>query len=326
LVSVIVPTFNRAATLSEAIDSILAQTYPKLDVVVVDDGSTDETPNVLNKYKGKIRTLVQSNAGASAARNRGISAARGEIISFLDSDDIWLPTKIEKQVDLMERAGKSVPCCLCNIKMQWQDAESSSFEIAALKPAVSVGVWTNVGEILSTRFLLFNQGVAIRREAIGQAGGFDSSLRYLEDYDYSLRLSAQGPWAFLSEPLAVWRESGSSLSQESRQDEATLLACMSRVLTGHIARLHGSRSSELIVRSLNRELQRTVRARRLLALTERSGGSGIWASILRRVEASRRSLFIRSPWFPGMEVYSLDAFLGKQRDGAAPILIGSEAN
>ena len=109
-----------------------------------------------------------------------------------------------------------MPCCLCNIAMQWHDRELGSFETAWLYPSVEEGLWLNVDEMVATRFVLFNQGIVIRREVLKRIGGFNEGLRLLEDTDLALRLSLEGPWAFVREPLVVWRESQESLYQESR--------------------------------------------------------------------------------------------------------------
>jgi glycosyltransferase involved in cell wall biosynthesis len=101
LVSVVIPTYNYARFVSEAVDSVLAQTYPSLEVVVVDDGSTDDTREVLARYGDRIRYIYQPNAGLPAARNTGIKAARGEFIGLLDSDDVFHPRKFELQMRYM---------------------------------------------------------------------------------------------------------------------------------------------------------------------------------------------------------------------------------
>ena len=98
LVSVIIPTFNRAASVSRAIDSVLGQTYPRVEVIVVDDGSTDDTRERLSAYDHRVQYVYEENAGPAAARNRGAALATGELIAFLDSDDVILPAKLEKQV------------------------------------------------------------------------------------------------------------------------------------------------------------------------------------------------------------------------------------
>ena len=143
LVSVIIPTYNRAKTIERAVDSVLAQTWKELEVIVVDDGSTDQTNEVLKAYGDKIRVIHRQNGGASAARNTGIKAATGEIISFLDSDDEWLPSKTERQVNLLQRTESSgVGCCVCNARMLFSSGTITSFQTAGLHPAQREGIWS----------------------------------------------------------------------------------------------------------------------------------------------------------------------------------------
>src|SRR5947209_13220762 len=97
-VSVIIPTYNHGRFIADAIESVLAQTYPVSEIIVVDDGSTDETQEVVEKFGEKVRYIEQANAGVSAARNTGIENSDGDLVAFLDADDTWLPEKIEKQV------------------------------------------------------------------------------------------------------------------------------------------------------------------------------------------------------------------------------------
>ena len=109
-VSVIIPTYNRAEYLPDAIDSVLAQTFRDFEVIIIDDGSTDNTREIIEKYIKRypqiIRPFYQMNSGASVARNKGIEEARGEYIAFLDSDDVWLSKKLERQVSVLERDKK----------------------------------------------------------------------------------------------------------------------------------------------------------------------------------------------------------------------------
>src|SRR4051794_17773364 len=102
LVSVIIPTYNGSAFLGETIDSVLAQTYSKVEVIVVNDGSTDGTASLLAAYGDRIRTSVTANLGTAAARNEGIRLSSGSLIAFLDHDDLWTPDKLEKQVQVMQ--------------------------------------------------------------------------------------------------------------------------------------------------------------------------------------------------------------------------------
>ena len=103
-VSVIIPTYNRAVSIGRAIESVLGQTYVEYEIVVVDDGSTDNTQQILKTYDGLIKCIAQKNAGVSAARNAGIQIARGEWIAFLDSDDQWFPNYLKLQIECIERS------------------------------------------------------------------------------------------------------------------------------------------------------------------------------------------------------------------------------
>lgn len=206
LVSVIIPTYNRERTIERAVDSVLAQSWKYIELIVVDDGSLDQTVAVLARYGDRIRVIRQENQGPSAARNTGIKAARGEIIAFLDSDDSWLPAKIERQAKLLTRtADRGVGCCVCNAKMVYENGKTvTSFAVSDLNARQNEGIWCNPTDILVTRFLFFNQVVAVRRDWLERAGFFRTDLRILEDYDLALRLSLLGPWAFISEPLVIW--------------------------------------------------------------------------------------------------------------------------
>ena len=110
-ISVVIPTYNRSAEIPSALRSVLGQTLQPLEVIVVDDGSTDSTEEVLGPFMGKIRYIKTANRGASAARNRGVVEAKGDWIAFLDSDDTWSVGKLQRQMDCVERTGAKV--CFC---------------------------------------------------------------------------------------------------------------------------------------------------------------------------------------------------------------------
>jgi len=313
LISAIIPTYNRADLVGDAIDSILAQTYPNVEIIVVDDGSTDNTKERLARYGDRIRIIYQRNAGPSAARNRGIAASHGEFISFLDSDDLWLPVKLERQIDLLEQAGESIPCCLSNIMMRWSDRDIASFTISSLHPPLSEGIWTNPAEILATRFVLFNQGAVIRRSALAAIGTFDESLRLLEDYEFALRLSLAGPWTFIAEPLVIWRETAGSCYQNSKEDDIRPLRLMVQILQRQQRNLNGRSQFLNLQRSIENELERTLGE---LKAAERTN-SNFWfqtttGKVLQRIARYRRAIFRRSPGFPTMQVTSIDAFRSSQ--------------
>jgi glycosyltransferase involved in cell wall biosynthesis len=204
LVSVIIPTYNRASTVRRSIDSAINQTYQFIEIILVDDGSTDDTLKTLAAYGEKIRTFYQLNKGPSSARNTGVAHANGEIIAFLDSDDTWMPEKIERQVKMMLAYGNRVSCCVCNAQTISNGVVTlTSFEKSNLKSKPNEGYWLNPAELLATRFILFNQVATIWRDAFEQIGGFKEQLQILEDYDLAFRLSLLGPWAFLSEALVT---------------------------------------------------------------------------------------------------------------------------
>ena len=123
LVSVLIPTYNRAYIVEEAIESVLAQTYRPIEIIVVDDGSKDGTREALERFGDRIRYIYQDNAGLAAARNTGLAAARGEFVAFEDSDDVWVPWKLQAQVALMRHAPE--------IALSWTD-------MTAIDPAGAV--------------------------------------------------------------------------------------------------------------------------------------------------------------------------------------------
>lgn len=304
LVSVIVATYNRADTVGQAVESILGQTYASIEVIVVDDGSTDGTQDALRRFGSDLRVLRQQNAGPAAARNRGIAAAKGEIIAFLDSDDIWLPQKIERQVALLKRAGKSVPCCICNATLQFTSLPViTSFQNALLEPAEEEGLWLNPTETLISRFVLFNQTVAIHRQALEKTGGFDETLRYLEDYDLALRLSLLGPFAFIREPLAVYRPgSAGSLAEEALKGKTPLKENVVRIRERVDETVRTNRACVQLRAPVRRALRKARRELWIARLGQkRVPGAPTASRFLDRAERYFGAMVRRSPWFPKMK-------------------------
>lgn len=304
LVSIIIPTYNRAGVVTRAIGSVLGQTYRPIEVVVVDDGSTDETPEILRSYGEAIVPVVQENAGPAAARNRGIRESRGDLIAFLDSDDLWLATKLQRQVDLLQRAGADVPCCLCNTRMRLAEGrEQDSFQIAWLILGEPQGLWVNPAPVLATRFVLFCQAVLIRRGFLLDCGGFDEQLRLMEDHDLALRLALRGPWAVMRDPLAVWcgANDDSNLSVTARKEPARLLACIEYIDRKILAQERG------LDRQVKRYLQRDLQwvRRRLLAQRWRAQGRALprtAAGIVTGWDRLRQAWFRRSWSYPRAEL------------------------
>lgn len=307
LVSAIIPTYNRARLVCEAIESVLCQTYSHIEIIVVDDGSTDNTPDELKHFGNRIRIITQRNAGPSSARNRGIAASHGELIAFLDSDDLWLPTKLERQVQLLQRSGEAVPCCLCNIMMHWTGKKVSSFEISRMRPVLEEGLWLNPAEVLATRFLLFNQGAVIRRSTLDAIGGYDPRLRLLEDYELALRLALVGPWTFIREPLVVWRETAGSCYQGSRGDDTHVQQLLEQILERSLAASRSRRQNARAAQLIADESKRAQRQARLSRMKHSDqAGTRMLASSLELIERLRRAAFLRSPGFPQMQTSACD--------------------
>jgi glycosyltransferase involved in cell wall biosynthesis len=205
-VSVIIPTYNRAWCLREAVDSVLTQEFKDFELMVVDDGSTDETPPLLQEYGDSIRVLHQRNRGVSAARNAGISGARGDLIAFLDSDDIWLQGKLAFQVEFFNRHPGAL---ICQTEELW----------------VKNGRRVNPGKRHRKRggmifepslqvCLVSPSAVMLRRGLFDQVGFFDERLPACEDYDLWLRVSCRFPVELIETPLIVKR--GGHADQLSR--------------------------------------------------------------------------------------------------------------
>lgn len=204
-VSVIIPTYNRISTVTRAIDSVLAQTYPYFEIIVVDDGSTDNTIEILNeRYGDRIRLIRQSNMGQSAARNAGVTAARYDLVAFLDSDDYWLPGKLEAQVPLMK--DKTVVLSFTN---WWRGRDPSGPDYFS-QVGLSFGSESSV--IDCPLKLMARRGetgvltsvVLCQKSAIQRVGGFDERMKSYEDTRMWLRLSFEGKFAVTTKPLGVW--------------------------------------------------------------------------------------------------------------------------
>jgi glycosyltransferase involved in cell wall biosynthesis len=310
-VSVIIPTFNRANVISETIDSVLAQTYRDIEIIIVDDGSTDDTAKKLSIYGDRIRIVYQQNAGTSAARNRGIEVSNAKLIAFQDSDDLWKPTKLERQVSLLSRLDSSVPCCLCNAIMQnlyGDGRELLSFDISGISSQYQEGLWLNVTEVLASRSVLFNQTVAVRREALEKVGGFDADLRTAEDYDLSLRLSLEGPWGFIAEPLTIWRAGATnSLSKMAVQDQIKLKENEIKIFERMLSRIKGT-GQERLERLLSKRLSEFRRRLALAQLSKtKSGTAQFRANLVGAVENYRTRIAGKLSKLPKMDTQPVAA-------------------
>jgi len=207
LVSVVIPAYNCARFIGEALDSVFAQDYPELEVVVVDDGSTDDTCAVVEGYGDRVKLIRQRNAGAAVARNEGMRRASGEYVAFLDSDDLWLPGKLRLQIDHLE-SHRDVAMCCTRWNLLYPKADGSypverpaAPRSAPLDPKWSG--WIYCGLLLDCE--VWTSTVVMRRELTARVGGFDPALRRGQDYDYWLRASQLTKIDRLDAPLALYR-------------------------------------------------------------------------------------------------------------------------
>jgi glycosyltransferase involved in cell wall biosynthesis len=246
-VSVIIPAYNSVPYISSAIDSALNQTYRDYEVIVVDDGSTDKTAEVIASYSSKIRCFSQANAGVSSARNRGLSESSGEFIAYLDGDDVWYPQKLERQVAFLDAHAE---CGLVHSDVTVIDEQESvihaRFNVETARPIPS----GYCRQDLLRRCHIQIPSVIERRRCIDDIGGFDERLIATEDYLHWIMVALKG-WAFgyINEPLAKYRWRRGSVMSNKRL-----------VLEDHV-RMFGVILPALYVKQSNSIDQRIMRQR-----------------------------------------------------------------
>ncbi len=195
VVSVVIATFNDGSYLPQAIESVLAQDYPHVELIVVDDGSTDDTPRILDRYRSSVRVFRQSNSGQSHALNAGWAASRGDILSYLGADDVLEPFAVTGAVDCLVRH---------------PEAALAYCDYLLIDPASNVVRRVNAGDFdrkaMLARLICFpGPGVFFRRAAYLKAGKWSEQLRQIPDFEYWLRLSRCGPFIRIPQVLARYR-------------------------------------------------------------------------------------------------------------------------
>jgi glycosyltransferase involved in cell wall biosynthesis len=209
LVSVIIPAYNAAEFMGETLDSVFAQTYKNFEVIVINDGSSDtaELERILQRYPSNLNYIKQENQGAAVARNTGLRVARGEFVAFLDADDAWLPTFLEKQMDLLKRTGAD---------LVFADAvltgDSTSGDLTYMQVEPPSGEVTPES-LLAVTVSVLTSTVLARKAPILEVGLFEKTLRRGQDFDLWLRLAKAGArFAYTHEVLGHHRIVGSGLS------------------------------------------------------------------------------------------------------------------
>ena len=221
-VSVILPAYNRAWVLNRAVDSVLAQTYPDLELIVVDDGSDDGTAELLAAYGDSFIVIRQENRGVSAARNAGIKKASGEFIALIDSDDAWEKEKIARQVDFFRSRSDAM---ICQTEEIWiRNGKRVNPKVKHKKPS---------GMIFepSLHLCLVSPSAVMMRKALFDIKGlFNEEFIVCEDYDLWLRISHDTPVYLIDEPLTVkYGGHDDQLSSRHSQDRFRIRSLLERI-------------------------------------------------------------------------------------------------
>jgi len=223
-VSVVIPAYNAGKYIVDCLDSVISQTVTPKEIIVVNDGSTDETRTIVQKYENKfdnIKCISKKNAGLSEARNTGIQEASSEFIAFLDSDDMWLPEKLEKQLKLFDIANNKLGLIYSAYKLCDQDGQAYQGNITA--PYVKGDILSHLiekGNLVSGS----GSGVLVRRSVFDDVGGFDSALKFAEDLDMWIRIAEKYHVDFVDEVLVVIRTHTASMQAQYTSHYSRFLA------------------------------------------------------------------------------------------------------
>jgi glycosyltransferase involved in cell wall biosynthesis len=223
-VSVVIPAYNSARYVREAIQSVLSQTYSKFEVVVVDDGSTDDTESAVRSFGDRVTYVRQDNKGAGAARNEGIKKSEAPYVAFLDSDDLWLPGKLAEQIPLLEQ-DPEIGLVYSDWAVVPQQGETEQSHLRNL-PATSGYVFD---ALVQCGFIL-TSGTVVRRSCLDDVGIFDETLAIAQDYDLWLRIAYRWKVTLVNKPLVIKREWNGNLSSNLRKTVTEEIALFEKIL------------------------------------------------------------------------------------------------
>jgi glycosyltransferase involved in cell wall biosynthesis len=214
-ISVIIPTYNYGCFIADAIGSVLEQTCRPDEIIVVDDGSTDETETVVRSFGDRVLYIKQENAGVCAARNRGVSESKGDLIAFLDADDTWEPAKLEKQLAIFNADPEVglVHCGMREFDSETNETISTSLEGQEGFVADELLLWERPAVNVS------GSSVMVRREVFDAVGGFDERLKVGEDWDFCYRTARKYKVGFVREPLVNYRIHSAAAHNNVREME-----------------------------------------------------------------------------------------------------------
>lgn len=252
LVSVIMPAYNSSAYIAEAIGSVLDQDYGNLELIVVDDGSSDDTTALARSFGEKVTVIEQANSGPAAARNRGVMQARGELLAFMDSDDVWAPGKVKAQVDYLQQH-PDVGIVYGRL-IRWLEKEDGTFDPPpgpgsppSDRPvAPDRSGWIYPELLLDS--VIWIVTAMVRRPIWDALGGMDESLRCGEDYDFFIRASRICRMHELDEVLASYRIHRQSACQIVRRDDPEYAVMVSAIEQFGTAGPDGRQVSQKLLR------------------------------------------------------------------------------
>jgi len=237
LISVVIPTYNRAATVRGAITSVLQQSWTNIEVIVVDDCSSDDTvATVQNMQDPRIKLIARdTNGGPSVARNQGIAEAKGDWVAFQDSDDEWLPQKLELQMARIAQMGPSCVAAYCGMVVEGavERPEGARTYVRYVPPSSAKVTEGDLKDVLLSTSIVSTQMLVAQRDVLLKIGCFDEKLHALEDWDLSIRLAEQGSFAFVDRILVIQRFSENSITR----DRSNWARSRAKMIKKHAARM-----------------------------------------------------------------------------------------